>query len=121
MSGAGLCRGKLAPMTTLVIGGAGYIGSHVVRLLLEKGERVVVVDSLITGKEERTAGAELVQIDITLPDASEKLASHLRASGADSVIHLAAHKQVGESVVEPEMYWHDNVLDLGRAPGRERV
>ena len=99
-------------MTTLVIGGAGYIGSHVVRLLLEKGERVVVVDSLITGKEERTAGAELVQIDITLPDASEKLASHLRASGADSVIHFAAHKQVGESVVEPEMYWHDNVGGL---------
>src|SRR5690625_7381561 len=106
-------------MTTLVIGGAGYIGSHVVRLLLEKGERVVVVDSLITGKEERTAGAELVQIDITLPDASEKLASHLRASGADSVIHFAAHKQVGESVVEPEMYWHDNVGEIGRASCRE--
>ena len=99
-------------MTTLVIGGAGYIGSHVVRLLLEKGERVVVVDSLATGNEERTAGAELVQIDITLPDASEKLAVHLRDTGADSVIHFAAHKQVGESVAEPEMYWHDNVGGL---------
>src|SRR5690625_1240852 len=108
-------------MTTLVIGGAGYIGSHVVRLLLERGEPVVVVDSLTTGNEERTAGAELLQIDITLPDASEKLAFHLRASGADSVIHFAAHKQVGESVVEPEMYWHDNVEEIGRAPGRERV
>jgi len=99
-------------MTTLVIGGAGYIGSHVVRLLLERGEPVVVVDSLTTGNEERTAGAELLQIDITLPDASEKLAFHLRASGADSVIHFAAHKQVGESVTEPEMYWHDNVGGL---------
>lgn len=99
-------------MTTLVIGGAGYIGSHVVRLLLERGEPVVVVDSLTTGNEERTAGAELLQIDITLPDASEKLAFHLRASGADSVIHFAAHKQVGESVAEPEMYWHDNVGGL---------
>lgn len=99
-------------MTTLVIGGAGYIGSHVVRLLLEKGERVVVVDSLTTGNEARTVGAELVQIDITLPDASEKLAFHLRASGADSVIHFAAHKQVGESVDEPEMYWRDNVGGL---------
>src|SRR5690625_7926439 len=103
MSGAGLCRGKLAPMTTLVIGGAGYIGSHVVRLLLEKGERVVVVDSLITGKEERTAGAELVQIDITLPDASGKLVSHLRAFGADSVIHFAARPSVWDSVVSPQM------------------
>lgn len=99
-------------MTTLVIGGAGYIGSHVVRLLLTKGEKVVVVDSLSTGIEERTAGAELVELDVTAPDASEKLAFQLRATGADSVIHFAAHKQVGESVEKPEMYWHDNIGGL---------
>lgn len=99
-------------MTTLVIGGAGYIGSHVVRLLLDKGEKVVVVDNLSTGIETRTAGAELVELDITAPDASEKIAFHLRASGADSVIHFAAHKQVGESVANPEMYWHDNIGGL---------
>ncbi|GAA1490279.1 UDP-glucose 4-epimerase GalE [Brachybacterium sacelli] len=99
-------------MTTLVIGGAGYIGSHVVRLLLTKGEKVVVVDSLSTGIEERTAGAELVELDVTAPDASEKLAFQLRAAGADSVIHFAAHKQVGESVEKPEMYWHDNIGGL---------
>src|SRR5699024_6677159 len=68
-----------------------------------------------TGKEERTAGAELVQIEITLPDASEMLASHLRASGADSVIHYAAHRQVGESVVEPEKDWHGNEGGLAKA------
>ncbi|MGO1389783.1 MULTISPECIES: UDP-glucose 4-epimerase GalE [Brachybacterium] len=99
-------------MTTLVIGGAGYIGSHVVRLLLDKGEKVVVVDNLSTGIETRTTGAELVELDITAPDASEKIAFHLRASGADSVIHFAAHKQVGESVANPEMYWHDNIGGL---------
>src|SRR5690606_41709577 len=45
-------------------------------------------------------------------DLREKLAFHLRASGADSVIHFAAHKQVGESVENPEMYWHDNIGGL---------
>lgn len=99
-------------MTTLVIGGAGYIGSHVVRLLLERGQHVVVVDDLSTGFRERTEGAELVELDVTKPDAVDKLAFQLRASGADSVIHFAAHKQVGESVQKPEMYWHDNIAGL---------
>ena len=99
-------------MTTLVIGGAGYIGSHVVRLLLERGQHVIVVDDLSTGFRERTEGAELVELDVTKPDAVDKLAFQLRASGADSVIHFAAHKQVGESVQKPEMYWHDNIAGL---------
>lgn len=99
-------------MTTLVVGGAGYIGSHVVRLLSERGEHVVVVDDLSTGFRERVTGADLVELDITAPDAREKLAFHLRASGADSVIHFAAHKQVGESVANPELYWHDNIAGL---------
>src|SRR5699024_11975818 len=85
-------------MTTLVIGGAGYIGSHVVRLLLEQKQEVVVVDDLSTGLRRRTEGAELLELDVTLPDAREKLAFQMRACGADSVIHFAAHKQVGESV-----------------------
>ena len=99
-------------MTTLVIGGAGYIGSHVVRLLLKRGEHVIVVDDLSTGFRERTEGAELVELDVTSPDAVDKLAFQLRACGADSVIHFAAHKQVGESVQKPEMYWHDNIGGL---------
>lgn len=99
-------------MTTLVCGGAGYIGSHVVRLLLERGEHVVVVDDLSTGFAERVHGADLVRLDITAPDAVEKMAFHLRASGADSVIHFAAHKQVGESVAQPEKYYRDNITGL---------
>ena len=86
-------------MTTLVIGGAGYIGSHVVRLLLEQGQEVAVVDDLSTGLRRRVEGAELIELDVTLPDAREKLAFHLRASGADSVIHFAAHKQIGRAHV----------------------
>ena len=96
-------------MTTLVIGGAGYIGSHVVRLLLEQGERVIVVDDLSTGFRSRTEGAELLELDVTLPDAVEKLAFALRSSGADAAIHFAAHMQVGEPVANPEMYWPDTV------------
>ncbi|WP_114856527.1 UDP-glucose 4-epimerase GalE [Brachybacterium sp. YJGR34] len=99
-------------MTTLVIGGAGYIGSHVVRLLLEQGERVIVVDDLSTGLRSRAEGAELLELDVTRPEAREVLAESLRSSGADSVIHFAAHKQVGESVENPEMYWHDNIGGL---------
>jgi UDP-glucose 4-epimerase len=99
-------------MTTLVIGGAGYIGSHVVRLLLERGEQVTVVDDLSTGFRHRTKGADLVELDVTGPDAVDKLAFHMTSSGADSVIHFAAHKQVGESVEKPEMYWHDNIAGL---------
>ncbi len=115
-------------MTTLVIGGAGYIGSHVVRLLLNKGEKVVVIDDLSTGFRERTEGAELVVLDATRPDASDKLTFQMKACGADAVIHFAAHKQVGESVAKPEMYWHDNIGGLanvlaacGRAGVRDVV
>lgn len=99
-------------MTTLVTGGAGYIGSHVVRLLLERGEEVVVIDDLSTGYRERVEGARLVELDITTDDAAEAIGRELAASGADAIIHFAAHKQVGESVAEPEMYWRDNVGGL---------
>lgn len=102
-------------MTTLVIGGAGYIGSHVVRLLSDRGERVIVVDDLSTGLRSRVEGSdlvELVELDVTRPDAAEKLAFQLRASGADAVIHFAAHKQVGQSVAQPELYWRDNIGGL---------
>src|SRR5699024_6825013 len=57
-------------------------------------------------------GAELFELFVTIPEAREKLAFRMRAAGADSVIHFAAHKQVGESVENPEMYWHDNIAGL---------
>ncbi|HIY23549.1 MAG TPA: UDP-glucose 4-epimerase GalE [Candidatus Brachybacterium merdigallinarum] len=102
-------------MTTLVIGGAGYIGSHVVRLLVEQGEKVVVIDHLATGYRERTAGAELVELDVTTAEAVPALVRVIRETGAEAMIHFAAHKQVGESVAKPEMYWHDNVGGLANA------
>ncbi|MGQ4495056.1 UDP-glucose 4-epimerase GalE [Dermabacteraceae bacterium P13115] len=108
-------------MTTLVIGGAGYIGSHVVRLLQERGDKVIVVDDLSTGFASRIGDAELLELDVTQPDAAEKMAFAMRKSGADSVIHFAAHKQVGESVAEPMMYWHDNIAGLANVISAART
>lgn len=99
-------------MTTLVIGGAGYIGSHVVHLLGERGRDVVVVDDLSTGFAERVGDVRLVQMDVTADGAARRLAELMTETGADSVIHFAAHKQVGESVEKPEMYWRDNIGGL---------
>ncbi|ATH96078.1 UDP-glucose 4-epimerase GalE [Dermabacter sp. HMSC06F07] len=99
-------------MTTLVIGGAGYIGAHVVQLLLEGGESVAVVDDLSTGFRNRIGDAPLIEQDVTADGAVEVLEREMRERGVKAVIHFAAHKQVGESVEKPEMYWHDNIGGL---------
>lgn len=99
-------------MTTLVIGGAGYIGAHVVQLLLERGESVAVVDDLSTGFRNRIGDAPLIEQDVTADGAVEVLEREMRERGVKAVIHFAAHKQVGESVKKPEMYWHDNIGGL---------
>src|SRR5699024_4908944 len=99
-------------MTTHVIGGAGYIGSHVVRLLLGQRREVAVVADRATGARRRPEGAELLEVDVTPAEPCEKLAFRMRAAGADSVIHFAAHRQVGQSVENPEMYWHANIAGL---------
>ncbi|MDU2597720.1 MAG: NAD-dependent epimerase/dehydratase family protein, partial [Dermabacter sp.] len=88
-------------MTTLVIGGAGYIGAHVVQLLLEGGESVAVVDDLSTGFRNRIGDAPLIEQDVTAGGAVEVLEREMRERGVKAVIHFAAHKQVGESVEKP--------------------
>ena len=93
-------------MTILVTGGAGYIGSHTVRLLAEQGRDVVVLDTLELGVRERVAGVDLVQGDI----ADHKLVDKVvRKYGVTDVIHFAAYKAVGESMEQPLRYWNNNV------------
>ncbi|MEO6124576.1 MAG: UDP-glucose 4-epimerase GalE [Ilumatobacteraceae bacterium] len=93
-------------MTVLVTGGAGYIGSHTVRQLRSIGRDVVVLDNLDTGFASAVIDAPLIIGDI----ADEALVAKLCAEySVDSVVHFAAHKNVGESMASPSKYWHNNV------------
>jgi UDP-glucose 4-epimerase len=90
----------------LVTGGAGYIGSVTSRLLLDAGHEVVVLDNLNTGFREAVAqDATFVEADIA--DARRVLTPE---AGFDAVLHFAGLIAAGESMVKPELYWHDNVV-----------
>ena len=91
-------------MIVLVIGGAGYIGSHTARALKHAGHDVVIFDNLSTGYEFLAAGFELVKGDILDSAALKKTMSR-----ADAVMHFAAHAYVGESVTNPRKYFRNNV------------
>ncbi|MGW1586125.1 UDP-glucose 4-epimerase GalE [Streptomyces sp. NPDC002386] len=97
-------------MTWLITGGAGYIGAHVVRAMAEAGERTVVYDDLSTGMAER------VPDDVPLVRGSildgGTVARTLAAHEVTGVVHLAAKKQVGESVEHPLRYYRENVEGL---------
>ena len=91
--------------TILVTGGAGYIGSHVVRQLIERGERVVVLDNLSTGYRSAVLGAPLVVGDTADRElVTEVLSEH----GVETVLHFAAHTIVPESVSNPLKYYGNN-------------
>jgi UDP-glucose 4-epimerase len=98
-------------MNLLLTGGAGYIGAHVAALAEREGHSVTIVDDLSTGVAERAA-SPLVEINLASQDAVEKLSRLMRETKFDAVIHLAARKQVGQSVEIPEQYFLDNVGGL---------
>ncbi len=99
-------------MKLLVTGGAGYIGSHVVRAAEAAGHSCVVVDNLSTGLPKRIS-CPIVELDLASPDAVAQLVRLMKEHKFDSVIHLAARKQVGESVEKPEEYFLENLGGLG--------
>jgi len=89
----------------LVTGGAGYIGSHVLRQLRERGERVVVLDNLSTGYRSAVLGAPLVVGDT---GDRELVARLLNEHAVETVLHFAAHTIVPESVSNPLKYYGNN-------------
>jgi UDP-glucose-4-epimerase GalE len=94
-------------MNILVTGGAGYIGSHTVRLLLARGHDVVVLDNLAYGHREAVPGDRLVVGDI---GDAHGLDSLLAGRKIEAVVHFAAFAYVGESVKDPAKYYANNLL-----------
>ncbi|GAA2801095.1 UDP-glucose 4-epimerase GalE [Streptomyces showdoensis] len=97
-------------MTWLITGGAGYIGSHVVKSMAEAGERVVVLDDLSSGDPGRVPAGVPLERGTVLDRAflDRVLADH----SVSGIVHLAAKKAVGESVERPLHYYRENVTGL---------
>ncbi|MGB7329178.1 MAG: UDP-glucose 4-epimerase GalE [Rubripirellula sp.] len=94
-------------MNVLVVGGAGYIGSHAVRLLTDAGHTVTVYDNLSRGHAAAVPKGMLVQGE--LADRA-KLVETLRGKKIDAVMHFAAFALVNESVNDPSLYYRNNVI-----------
>jgi UDP-glucose 4-epimerase len=108
----------------LVTGGAGYVGSHAVRELLDRGERVVVLDDLSEGHRSAASGAELVRADLAEASVGEVLEEIFSRDRFDAVLHFGAKAYVAESVRDPGKYYRNNVtggLQLLSAMARGRV
>jgi UDP-glucose-4-epimerase GalE len=93
-------------MTVLVTGGAGYIGSHTVRLLVSQGRDVVVLDSLELGDKTRLGAVPFFEGDINDERIIEKIC---RKHDITEVVHFAAYKAVGESMEQPLRYYNNNI------------
>jgi len=94
-------------MKVLITGGAGYVGSACLRHVVAQGHEVVAYDNLVEGHPAAVDGAPLVVGQLA---DTAKLTEALREVGADAVMHFAAATNVGESVVNPEYHYRNNVL-----------
>lgn len=92
----------------LVVGGAGYIGSHMAKMLVQSGHDVLVLDNLSTGFGEAVRYGRLIEGDL----ADRALLDRVFAENSiDAVLHFAALSQVGESVQKPALYYRNNVTN----------
>jgi UDP-glucose 4-epimerase len=111
----------MAGETILVVGGAGYIGSHMVLDLLQAGHEVVVLDNLSRGHRDLLTGGTFVEGDLGDAELLDSIFSQYRIA---AVMHFAAYSLVGESVSKPLDYYRNNVaktVELLAAMGRHRV
>ncbi|MGZ5054260.1 MAG: UDP-glucose 4-epimerase GalE [Methylobacter sp.] len=97
-----------SPKTVLVVGGAGYIGSHMVWLLGQKGVNVVTLDNLSSGHRDAVLHGKFVHGDIADRLILDKVFSE---HNFDAVMHFASFIQVGESVQDPAKYYQNNVVN----------
>jgi UDP-glucose 4-epimerase len=97
-------------MTWLITGGAGFIGSHVVKAMTDAGEDVVVLDDLSTGRAERLPAGVVLEVGTVLDrTVLDRVLSEHAVTG---IVHIAGKKQVAESVERPLYYYHENVEGL---------
>jgi UDP-glucose 4-epimerase len=95
-------------VNVLVVGGAGYIGSHMVQVLLDAGHRAVTFDSLVTGYRDAVPGGVFLHGDLADAAALDRA---LREHAIEAVMHFASYIQVGESVRVPGKYYHNNLCN----------
>ena len=95
----------------LVIGGAGYIGSHTVKLLIDMGYNVIIYDNLSKGHKEV---ADILNVKLIVGDLGDrqKLKKVFETEKIDIVMHFAAFIEVGESVIDPGKYYENNVAKV---------
>lgn len=93
-------------MSVLIVGGAGYIGSHAVKHFLDKNEDIIVVDNLQSGNRDAVDVKHFYEIDIRDGEALDKV---FKTHNIEAVIHFAANSLVGESMEKPYEYYHNNV------------
>lgn len=93
-------------MKVLVCGGAGYIGSHTVKSLLQEGFEVIIFDNFSSGREELVIGGEVIRADLDDKDPIRRVFS---GGKIEAVLHFASLIQVGESYVNPQRYYTHNL------------
>lgn len=111
-------------MKALVIGGAGYIGSHMVRVLAQTEHQVAVMDNFSTGHIEAVQGYKIYKADLLVPTEIDQVLNDFKP---ELVMHFAARSVVVESMADPMLYHHNNVmgvlnlLDSMRRCGNKRL
>ena len=95
-------------MKILVVGGAGYIGSHMVKQLANTGHDVITLDNLSYGYRDAVKYGEFIEGDLGDDKVLDKI---FKSGDIDAVMHFAGFIQVGESVTNPSMYYHNNVIN----------
>jgi len=95
-------------MKILVAGGAGYIGSHMIKHFLQTDHEIAILDNLSTGYEDNCQGLPLYQIDLKDKD---QVLGFLKTQSFDAVMHFASFINVGESYYNPEKYYQNNVIN----------